>query len=268
MTSTRLLAAAVGLAVLLPSVILGGPLAVAIIVALAAAISLDEFARMAFPEDHRAAFAWLLLVEAGLGAAWLLGDDRQLLVAVGLTVVGSFVFVVLRPGEHLEQAADRVARLVLGALWIVGGLGVLYHLRAFEHGVAWVILALAVSWLGDTGAYFAGRALGRTPLYARISPKKTLEGAVGGVFTAAAGAVVYRFLFLPTLGIVDAVLIGVLGCVVGILGDLAESMLKRAWGVKDSGWIMPGHGGLLDRIDSVLFVGPAVHGYMVLVHGG
>lgn len=268
MTSTRLLAAAVGLAVLLPSVILGGPVAVAIIVAFAAAIALDEYARMAFPTDHRAAFAWLLLVELGLGAAWLYGDARRILVALGLTVVGSFVFVVLRPGEHLEQAADRVARLVLGAVWIVGGLGVLYHLRAFEHGVAWVILALAVSWLGDTGAYFAGRAFGRTPLYPLISPKKTREGALGGVLTAAVGAVGYRYLFLPTLGIGDAVVIGALGCGVGILGDLAESMLKRAWGVKDSGWIMPGHGGLLDRIDSVLFVAPAVHGYMVLLHGG
>jgi phosphatidate cytidylyltransferase len=134
-----------------------------------------------------------------------------------------------------------------------------------DQGVTWIFLALAIPWLGDTGAYFAGRAFGKHKLYELISPKKTIEGYVGGIITATIGVFVIRSLSLSVLSPLDCVLIGLGIGTLAVIGDLAESLLKRAFGVKDSGKIMPGHGGLLDRIDSLLFVLPPLYGYALWV---
>jgi phosphatidate cytidylyltransferase len=140
-------------------------------------------------------------------------------------------------------------------------------LRRLDDGLAWVFLLLALAWLCDTGGYFAGRFFGRRKLYERVSPKKTWEGFFGGIILTTVGVFVLRATALPALSAVDAAIIGVGLGTVGVVGDLAESMLKRAFNVKDSGWIMPGHGGLLDRVDSVLFIAPLLYGYAVLVKG-
>jgi phosphatidate cytidylyltransferase len=100
-----------------------------------------------------------------------------------------------------------------------------------------------------------------------VSPKKTWEGAFGGITLATVGTFVVRTVGLPQLSVVDCLVLGPLLCVAGIVGDLAESMLKRSFGVKDSGWVMPGHGGLLDRIDSVLFVAPVLLAWVTWVEG-
>ena len=129
-----------------------------------------------------------------------------------------------------------------------------------RYGVGWVILAFVVTWGNDTFAYFAGHAFGKHKLYERISPKKTWEGFAGGAVGSVVGALVTRWLLLADdLGVGTAVAVGLGGAVLGPLGDLAESMVKRAAGVKDSGKIIPGHGGLLDRIDALLFVAPWVY---------
>ncbi len=125
-------------------------------------------------------------------------------------------------------------------------------------GWQWVVLLFVVTWANDTLAYFTGRFLGKHPLAPRISPKKTWEGFWGGAAGSVVGALVVKALFLPRLSIPAAVLVGAGAAFLGPLGDLCESMLKRAAGVKDSGKLLPGHGGLLDRIDAVLFAAPWV----------
>jgi phosphatidate cytidylyltransferase len=147
-----------------------------------------------------------------------------------------------------------------GLLYIGWLLGLLVALR-LEAGRGWVYLALLATFGSDTAAYFIGRAFGRHKMAPRISPGKTWEGAVGGLL----GAVIVSLLFtldtpvqLP-LGYTVAVLLGVLVSVFGQIGDLAESLLKRSTGVKESGGLLPGHGGLLDRLDSVLFAAAAVY---------
>ena len=127
-----------------------------------------------------------------------------------------------------------------------------------------MLFLLAATWLGDTGAYFAGRFFGRTKLFERISPKKTWEGAIGGLVVSSLGAAaIARATGLP-FGLLEAILLAAVLDIAGVVGDLAESMLKRAWGVKDSGWIMPGHGGILDRIDSLLFTAPLLWAWLAL----
>ena len=138
-----------------------------------------------------------------------------------------------------------------------------------DAGSNWLFFTLLVTFGSDSAAFFIGRALGRHRLALRISPNKTWEGAIGGIF----GAVIVSLLFtLPTplqvtLGYGQAVLLGLLVSIFGQIGDLVESLLKRNMGVKESGRLMPGHGGLLDRMDSIVFAGIVVY-YFVLVCGG
>lgn len=261
---TRLLAAAVGLAVLLPAIIFGGPLAVEIIAPIAAVLCLIEYASMAFPDDRGPSLAFLLAGSALVYVPALYVEGAPVGWLAAMALLATLLFVTFRPGPSLDGAADRVGRYLVGMGW-VGFLAFLPLLRRLEDGLAWVFLVLVVSWCGDTGGYFAGKYLGRHKLYPLVSPKKTWEGVAGGVAFAVVGVMVVQAVGLPVLSPVEAAVLGGTLCLAGVSGDLSESMLKRAFAVKDSGWFMPGHGGLLDRIDSVLFVAPLLYGYAVWV---
>lgn len=126
---------------------------------------------------------------------------------------------------------------------------------AHPRGLAWFLTALLVTWLSDTGAYMTGRSFGKRPLAPHISPKKTIEGAVGGLIAAAITAVICGLAFGLGLNPAYAVLLGIVLSVVGVAGDLTESLIKRQSGVKDSAHLIPGHGGMLDRVDALVFVG-------------
>ena len=264
-TLTRVLAAAAGLAVLVPVLVWGGWTGMAVLVALMAGVGIWEYASMAFPAHRLQMLPQLatgtlpvvLSLQGGFAEA---GGAICVLVFVALAARGVF-----QSDVPLERGADHVGRLILGCCWM-GLLATLLLIRATDPGMVgvwWVVLTLSISWMGDTGAYFAGRALGKTPLYKRISPKKTREGFFGGLVFSVLGVVVISQTVLTAIPLEGAVALGVVGGCAGVLGDLFESLLKRSFGVKDSGSIMPGHGGILDRIDSVLFVGPVVYGYMV-----
>ena len=161
--------------------------------------------------------------------------------------------------QDLPRAPERVSLAVLGAAYPGLLLGTVVRLRQLPDGFAWLILTLTVTWLNDSGAYFAGRAYGQRKLYPRISPSKTWEGAAGGLLASIGGALAVKSLgWLPQLPWWGTVVVGAGAGVLGPLGDLGESMLKRAYGAKDSSRLLPGHGGLLDRIDALLFTGPFV----------
>lgn len=128
----------------------------------------------------------------------------------------------------------------------------------------WVVITLAVPWLADSGAYFAGRFLGKHKLCPKISPKKTVEGAVGGVICGSLGSILVGFIFTwiygdVTINFIPLIIIGIVNPIVSIFGDLSFSIIKRACGIKDYGSIMPGHGGMLDRFDSIILCAPLVY---------
>jgi phosphatidate cytidylyltransferase len=180
----------------------------------------------------------------------------------GLALAGAtillFVLSLFRRSP-LEEVPRAMAIVTLSWLYCGVLLASVVGLR-LRFDVGWVILAFVVTWGNDTFAYFTGHAFGRHKLLERISPKKTWEGFAGGAVGGVVGALVTRALLLPDeLSVGLAVAIGLGGAFLGPLGDLAESMVKRAAGVKDSGKIIPGHGGLLDRIDALLFVAPWVY---------
>jgi phosphatidate cytidylyltransferase len=135
-------------------------------------------------------------------------------------------------------------------------------------GPGYALLALLLAWFGDTGAYGFGRAWGKTPLCPRVSPKKTRAGLVGALLGGVCAAALAHSIWLPRLPLLNAVLIGLLAGVLGQLGDLVESLLKRSSGLKDSGRIIPGHGGILDRVDALLAVCPMLYLYAIWTGSG
>ena len=184
-----------------------------------------------------------------------------------LLIPASYVFSRQAPDEALPSSAIAVmATLYVGMLG-----GSLIRLRndfAPNIGPKLVFFLLLVVWLGDAGAYYIGKRFGRHKLSPRISPKKTVEGGIGGLVTAIITAVVIHFTFFPEFPLVHAVIGGVVLSVAGVIGDLAESMWKRSAAVKDSGALIPGHGGFLDRFDSVFFTAPLLYVYWVLIQNG
>jgi phosphatidate cytidylyltransferase len=166
------------------------------------------------------------------------------------------------PRGDLRLATTQAGLAALGPAHIGLSLATVVLIRGLEGGFGWIFVLLAVTWGNDTGAYFAGRFLGKHKLNEKVSPKKTWEGFWGGMGIATLLAVVVAGTGLvPGLGVVDALVVGVVAGGLGPLGDLAESMIKRAFDVKDSGRFMPGHGGLYDRVDALLFNAPWVFVY-------
>jgi phosphatidate cytidylyltransferase len=209
----------------------------------------------------------------GFGLVWVLlfiisphfgyGFSVPLLLTSG--VVFSLIWLVLR--RHGEAAFIGWAWTMAGVLYIGWLLSYLVALRGLEDGRSWLLLALFVTFGSDTAAFFTGRALGRHRLAPQISPGKTWEGFVGGILGAIVISLIFTLIpaFRLPIGYGGAIILGVLISIMGQLGDLIESLLKRNMGVKDSGRLMPGHGGILDRMDSVVFAGIVVYYYVIWV---
>lgn len=200
------------------------------------------------------AAAWWPLSFAAVGF-WVLGA----------VCFGAWVESLLSPSR--PDGSIRAAHAVTGCLY--GGLGLapVAALRMRPDGLQWVIAALVITWANDTCAYFAGRFLGKHKMAPTVSPNKTWEGFAGGLVGSVAGMFVARAIAFPGLTAVDCWALGLAGGVLGPLGDLCESKLKRGYQIKDSGRIIPGHGGLLDRVDALLFNAPAVYLYATVVRG-
>ncbi len=267
--AARLLTAAVAAPFLLSLIFLGPSWGWAIFVALACAVGSLELYGMTHPGDRVSQVVCTALTLGVMAVLWFLGADvRALLAMVMLLPIFAVGLTLWRLGE-MNTAALRMMAVVFGPVWLGGGLGaaVLVHRDGGKDGPGFVLLALMLSWLSDTGAYFAGRFLGKHKLYEAVSPKKTVEGAIGGIGGAIAGALLAHFFYLKSLPITHAVALAVVAGAVGQAGDLGESLLKRSFGVKDSGGIIPGHGGLLDRVDALLFTSALSYMYLRFLRG-
>jgi phosphatidate cytidylyltransferase len=193
-------------------------------------------------------------------------------VAVALAVVGLIAVLVVELYRRHEDPVTNITATVFGVFYPAYLVGYFVDLRVRgaegvmgQEGAFLVTVVVIVAiWASDTFAYFAGRAFGKHPLFPRISPKKTIEGSVGGVFGAVLIVIAFKLALVPALPMSwgDAAAIGVICGAVGQLGDLVESLLKRSVGVKDSGRYLPGHGGMLDRIDAMIVAIPLVVLYL------
>jgi phosphatidate cytidylyltransferase len=250
--AVRLLTAAVGIPIILYLLFWAPPYAFSLVVFPAALIGARELATMTM-RGQPALAVWLVIATMAASGVLVFAPNADALVALifGIVLTGALA-VLIRP-DPLAEASGRMAWLIAGPLYIGGGIAAIAKLHHFEHGGTWVLLSMAFAWGSDTGGYFAGKAFGKHKLYEKISPKKTIEGSIGGLATVVVSAVVIRTIWLPELSIVHAVVLALLAGAIGQAGDLCISVIKRSTGVKDSGNIIPGHGGLLDRIDALVF---------------
>ena len=253
--NVRVASAVVALPIVTLLVWLGAPWFTAL-VALAAAVGALEMSAIASGAGRRivgpALAVWTV---ACVAAGQLVSDgypvETTLAPALAVGAVVSLALVMRQGRPPRERLVDWA--LSVGAALYIGG--ILAHaplLRGLEHGREWVILLLVATFATDTGAYAVGRAVGRRPLAPSISPGKTWEGSAGGIAAAVGAAFGMVYAFDLGSGWPDALALGAIIGVAGQIGDLVESKLKRVAGVEDSGWLIPGHGGVLDRMDSIV----------------
>lgn len=195
------------------------------------------------------------------GIALIFANGNMTLLGLSVLVVAALSFALRR--DNLRDILPEAACLFFGVLYTFLPWRFAELLRM--HSVHWLFFALALNWFGDTAAYYTGRAVGKHRLAPIVSPKKSWEGAAGAIFGSVVFGLVYMGYFVPGVAAWKIVLIAVVGNIAGQFGDLAESAIKRGAGVKDSGSLLPGHGGLLDRVDSSLFAVPVVYALSLLV---
>jgi phosphatidate cytidylyltransferase len=267
--------------VLIPIIVAAAwwPAATAILVAFCAALGVRELAGIL----RAGGYAPRTNLGIGIGIALCIAAAFQPYTAFDLTGAALAMVVIVSLSAEIART-DRSTSLISWALTLTGALYIGWLLSHFiligqintplrngwlgafniPPGTAWICFTLAITWLQDTAAYFVGRRFGKHRFAPVLSPKKTWEGAIGGFLASVLTAIIAVLILGLPVNMVAAALIGAVAGVAGPLGDLAESLIKRQIGVKDSGQLIPGHGGILDRIDSLLFTGPLIY-YMVLL---
>ena len=177
----------------------------------------------------------------------------DMLLLSALTIMGLRLFIKREPAASLSE----IAYTVFGLLYIPGLLT--FQLSLDKANPQWIVLLYASVWASDSAAFYIGSAIGKRKLYKEISPNKTVAGAVASVFGGVLGAVVIKTLLMHQVSLRAAIILGTAVGITTILGDLVESMFKRDAMVKDSSNLVPGHGGVLDKLDGVIFAGPVFY---------
>jgi phosphatidate cytidylyltransferase len=253
----RIITAIIAAAVFLPIVIYGN-LPFVIFIYFLASIGLYEAFRMkdlsiaSVPGIMALLLLWFLMIPANV-----FEPDSFLLSKMDFLLIIVFLLLTYTVVSKNKFTFDDVGFMLVSTVYV--GLGFYYFIEIRELALAYIFFALVVIWTTDSGAYFIGKSLGKTKLWPDISPNKTIEGSVGGVICAVIAAIIFQFIADLEYSIFMTVIIASLLSVFGQIGDLVESALKRHYKTKDSGSLLPGHGGILDRFDRLLFVLPLLH---------
>lgn len=254
----RIITAVIAAAVFLPIIIAGG-LPLLALVYLMATIGLYELIRMkktplfSVPSAISFILLWIMLLPADgeiLNYLTSHGYDKSQMVLIGI-----LLYLLASVVTKNKFTFDDAGFMVISVLYV--GMGFYYLFVTREVGIMYIFLALFTIWATDSGAYFIGKAFGKNKLWPEISPNKTIEGFVGGIISALVVGVL--FLLFTDISAGKLLTMSIVIAIFGQLGDLVQSAYKRHYGVKDSGKILPGHGGILDRFDSLLFILPILH---------
>jgi phosphatidate cytidylyltransferase len=239
-----------------------GGVAFFLLIAAASVLTLWEYYRAVFGPHDTAAAQWITRVGLLTAPLIVLAVYRggmtgvPLILAVDLIVAAGLSLPLYKTDPN---APHRVVRQVSGLVYIPVLLSFLLVLRTGAHGVQWIFWLLCIVAAGDTGAYYTGTYLGRHKLCPWVSPKKTIEGSIGGLAANLAVALLFRRILLPSLSLLPCMVFALVIGIGGQAGDLFSSEFKRSAGIKDSGSLLPGHGGFLDRLDALLFASPLAY---------
>lgn len=255
----RIITAVIAAALFLPIVLKGGYLFTGLIYIMAA-VGVFEILRMkgirlfSFAGIISLLLLFILLLPSSIASDVLAVTGHSKLEWTFVAVFLLLIYTVLVKNRF---TFDDAAFVILGTLYV--GIGFYYFIETRNIGLAYVIFALIIVWTTDSGAYFTGRKIGKRKLWPEISPNKTVEGFIGGIIWAIIAAFIIQWISPLTSSYLVLIAITIAASIFGQLGDLVESAIKRHYNVKDSGSLLPGHGGILDRFDSLLFVLPLLH---------
>ncbi len=268
----RLTTAAIAIPVLLGIIFYAPAEAFFAVIAAAGAISAWEYVRITCAKEIPA-LPWIIAaLSGGLMAVQYFVPEHLLFALMGGSIA-TFLFLLFKYADQkraTHHLGSSITAMIYGGLML--GCFALMRKAAGDAGPMFIIMTLGIIWGSDTGAYFAGRAFGKHKLYPAVSPNKSIEGSVGGVITSVLLVIGFNALFAATsevwtsLSVVEILLISIPGNILGQLGDLCESLVKRAHDVKDSGTIIYGHGGMLDRIDAVILASPWFYFFVEHIH--
>ena len=240
----------------------GPPSIVFLMVWVATFLGLREFHNLALP--HSKQIERFVGIGLGLILSIILSFGHAKAVFPFIVLLLLFLSVLfMSTSEDLSSAISNIGITLFGIFYIGFLLSHVFLIRKMEDGTQWVLFLTLTVWAGDICAFFSGSLLGRHKLYPKISPNKTYEGLGGAIVGAVIIALVFARLFIPQLHRGSCILLAIGVGILGQLGDFTESMLKRSAKVKDSGSLIPGHGGMLDRLDSFFFSAPFLH-YSIL----
>jgi phosphatidate cytidylyltransferase len=244
---------------------IAGHIGAALLAALLSIGMVYEFVEMTFTLPDKTEKRFVLMGTAWLVAFvnfWVPRAEYELLLIVFIGLFVYFLFTADRHAEILREHFTELVYALFGSLYVIF-LPLFFPLiREYTNGFNWTILFLLIVWSGDTGAYFVGRKYGKKKLYPLISPKKTLEGAGGGLAAGFVITLLYKLIFFRAMSWGGVLITPIFVGIAAQVGDFCESFLKRAYDKKDSGHILPGHGGFLDRFDGIVFSLPVMYGCM------
>lgn len=241
---------------------LGGPFLFSLLAVAAGIIAINEYYGICFNGQNRNYFLEALgyiSVPCLAYSAYIGRMDLASLVILCNISMSALIAVLYAKKSPLNTAA--LSGHILGVCYVPLSLAFFVAIRNGDKGIAWLFLVFFIVFASDTGAYYAGTYFGKNKLCPEVSPGKTWEGFFGGLAFVLFIGIIFRYLFFTEVPLLHFVSLCFITGLIAPIGDLFESMLKRSAGVKDSGKILPGHGGLLDRIDAMLFAAPAVYAF-------
>lgn len=259
--AVRLGTAAVGVPVILALLYIAPPWAFYILVVLVTLVGASELFAMTHGEDRVSRAIGVALTAICSAALFFRGGDIRVLLTLLIVMPLLGPLLTLARLGDIHTAALRGFAMGMGPLFLGVPLTLLalFRVQYGDDGPGLILISIGLAWISDTGGYFAGRAFGKHKLYEAVSPKKTVEGSIGGLVAAVLWAILGHFWLARSLGLVHAIVLAVIGAALGQMGDLGESLIKRSTGIKDSGQILPGHGGILDRVDALLVTSAVVY---------
>lgn len=254
----------VAVPLLIVLILWGSSLLFSSVIALVVVWGVYEYNVMVFKTKHSLEKVEGLVIGIFIPLAAYFGGVPLMSAAITFSFIILFLLFLFRMKDETPDFMA-LAKVLFGCMYIPFLMSYIIPLRDSADGISWIFFVIIAAFLGDISAFYVGRSIGKTKLMPQVSAGKTVEGAMGSMAGTVVGCVLFKLIVLQDLPLIHAVVIGVMGSILAQLGDLCESAIKRTSLVKDSGSLLPGHGGILDRLDSLVFLIPFVYYYRVLV---
>lgn len=253
-------------AVILLVIIVAPPWVLAVLIAVAAAGGIGEYNNIVLGKGFFKEKLEGTVFALAIPLVTFFGTSQLVLAVLAFCILVIFI-LFLGSVRDLTFDVAIVAKVTFGILYIPFLLSYFILLRATDKGVLWVLFVLILAFAGDITALYIGKYFGRHKLSPIISPGKTVEGTIGLILGSTLACLIFSYFFFPGLSLIKIGILAIIGSIVGQLGDLCESAIKRNYGLKDASSLLPGHGGLMDRLDCLLFIVPFVYYYRIYVFG-